>query len=275
MKAISILLLFFLALSVLCDDMLRTPSGYFHRSCIHQIDDENIVLHPQDTGHVHLQYPNGTINIVPPCNKAPRRVAQLQDGWVVDCYYGAEVFSSFNATWNVPQSPTGKDDETIFTFTGLEGTYQGNLYILQPVLQYGFSGSGGGNYWGISSWWAFGTSGFFSPLVNVTTGDTIKGTMVFNPVNTTWTISSFDTTSRVRSVLNVNLTNTQTQYAYVALEVTGVATCADYPTGTLSYQNIEMSNRCTIYNPTWTQEVTSQCNETMTVYGPSHITIAF
>jgi len=273
MKAISILLLFSLAVSVLCQDMLPTPSGYFHRSCVHQIEDENVVLHPQDTGHVHLKYPNGSLDIIPPCNVTRKRAVELSDGWVVDAYYGADVFSSFTATWNVPTAPTGRNAQTIFTFTGLEGTYKENLYILQPVLQFGSSGAGGGYYWGIASWWAFGTSGFFSPLKAVSAGNIIAGAMVFNPRNTTWTVASVDTTSGARSVLNVHLTNTQTQYAYVALEVVNVASCSDYPTGTVNYENIVMSDGGKI--PSWTPQVTSQCGETMTVHASNYISIKF
>jgi hypothetical protein len=51
--------------------------------------------------------------------------------------------------WTVPSNPA-TNGGTIFFFNGIEPSVQ--TYILQPVLQYGSSAAGGGNYWAIASW---------------------------------------------------------------------------------------------------------------------------
>jgi hypothetical protein len=83
----------------------------------------------------------------------------------------------FETTYTVPQIPND-DFQTIFLFIGM----QNNVHILQPVLQYGVSGAGGGSYWAISSFFAGGQAdkAQYSDMVTVSPGQTltavIKGT---------------------------------------------------------------------------------------------------
>jgi len=274
MKVLSALLLLVLSTSAFCSMML-TPSGLFHKSCLHQLDGEDGVLHPQGNGDMHIKYHNGSVNIFSACSYPSKRAIEMTDGWVLDTYYGANIFTSFNGSWNVPTAPSKSSGQTIFTFTGLEGTYESNLYIIQPVLQWGSSGAGGGKYWAIASWYAFASSGFYSPVKTVSAGNTIVGDMVFNSGNQTWTISSVDKTSGVSSVLNVALPNTQTQYAYVTLEIVSVTACNQYPSGSVVYNNLAMSNGATAYTASWTPQSTAQCSESITVNSASSVTIAF
>ena len=77
----------------------------------------------------------------------------------------------FEATYTVPEVPPDHL-QVIFLFIGL----QNNLHILQPVLQYGKSGAGGGAYWAISSFFAGGQAdnAQYSNLAAVDAGQTLK-----------------------------------------------------------------------------------------------------
>jgi hypothetical protein len=50
-------------------------------------------------------------------------------------------------------------------------------HIIQPVLQWGPSAAGGGNYWAITNWYADGQGGAasFKPLIRVNPGDVVQG----------------------------------------------------------------------------------------------------
>ncbi len=60
----------------------------------------------------------------------------------------------YRAQITVPEEPTEKNRQLIFIFTGL----QSSAIILQPVLQWGISGMGGGRFWSIASCCAAGQS---------------------------------------------------------------------------------------------------------------------
>jgi hypothetical protein len=51
--------------------------------------------------------------------------------------------------------------------------------IYQPVLQWGSSAAGGGNYWSIASWYVDGQGGpaFHSSLIQIAPGQVLKGVM--------------------------------------------------------------------------------------------------
>ncbi len=90
--------------------------------------------------------------------------------------------SFFSTKWQVPPPPKAHDNQTIFLFNGLqnEAPPAKRRYILQPVLQWGKSDSGGGNYWSIASFFAMidddkkllGTS---TDPIRVEPGETLTG----------------------------------------------------------------------------------------------------
>jgi hypothetical protein len=52
----------------------------------------------------------------------------------------------FTTTWTVPAAPSTHSDQTVFLFNGI----QNSTMIYQPVLQWGPSGAGGGNFWAVT-----------------------------------------------------------------------------------------------------------------------------
>lgn len=68
-------------------------------------------------------------------------------GWVVDASWvngtGTPI-TYFATSWVVPPPPATSNGQTIFLFNGMQDAT--NSHILQPVLQWGTSGAGGGDY---------------------------------------------------------------------------------------------------------------------------------
>jgi hypothetical protein len=159
------------ASSLAAPDLVLTPGGWRPRSQVHRME----------RGH-HISGRNGRIRIVESdsgrlvkdlgrTSKRPRkqtrkpsnRVAAATNdyGWIEYVQWtnpGPQPIALFSATWTVPPPPAADDDHTIFLFTGLQQTVSGP-YILQPVLQWGSSEVGGGDYWSISNWYVNGQGG--------------------------------------------------------------------------------------------------------------------
>jgi hypothetical protein len=83
----------------------------------------------------------------------------LGGGWTIYAYWNngtGTTISVFKTTWKVPPDPQTTGKQTIFLFNGIQN-YGSNFGILQPVLQWGPSAAGGGQYWSAASWYV--TSG--------------------------------------------------------------------------------------------------------------------
>jgi len=102
----------------------------------------------------------------------------LGSGWITYAYWNngtGHAISDFKTTWQVPPEPESKGDQTLFLFNGIQN-YGANFGILQPVLQWGPSAAGGGQYWSIACWYVTsGGQAFHSPLVRVNPGDVLTG----------------------------------------------------------------------------------------------------
>ena len=85
----------------------------------------------------------------------PPTAATLNPHWVAFSAWNNNLgrpVSSFIAKIKVPPPPTNIEIQTIFIFIGIQNTFQ----ILQPVLQWGESAIGGGDFWSVGSWFAGG-----------------------------------------------------------------------------------------------------------------------
>lgn len=174
------------------EDMVLTPGGFRHKSLVHHIEPGHVL---QGTASNHLQKldPSGQVvadfgpveqrpgnTPLMPANVAvpEEKVAALGSGWIAYAYWNnnsGSTLSSFTTTWVVPPAPTTQSGQTVFLFNGI----QNSTMIYQPVLQWGLSAAGGGNYWAVASWYADGQNGhsFHSQLTQVNPGDILIGVM--------------------------------------------------------------------------------------------------
>jgi hypothetical protein len=158
-----------------------------------------------------------------------RRILPLGSGWIAYTYWSnpsSTPITSFSSTFVVPPAPATSNGQTIFLFPGL----QNSSYILQPVLQWGPSAAGGGNYWAIANWYVDGSNGtaLFSSLIRVNAGTSLRGVMT----QTGTSGSNYNYTSAFTGYPTITLTVNNIQKLYWAaesLESYGVTVCSDYP----------------------------------------------
>jgi hypothetical protein len=226
---------------------VQVPGALFPSDCVHPVPDGATV---DPTGDVTLNGlfvahydPCPALPIwtrpVPPGTPSSPRLEPSTGGWVE----GAQAnFSSDNldwiySEWTVPENPID-DNALIYLFNALEPATQDA--IIQPVLQWGPGGeSGGGNFWGISSWLVNSTNGYPSPLIQVTAGDIISGSVKITSQsgsNISWTIVATDVTTGRSTTPYVNSSGGQWTWAYTAiLEAYNVTNCSQFPNNHIAY----------------------------------------
>ena len=177
--------------------------------------------------------------------KGAHAPAPITDGWIV--YSGwfntsANPISYFTTQWAVPPAPATDHDQTIFLFNGIEP--DDGAFILQPVLQWGSSAAGGGDYWSITNWYV-GSDGtaLYMPLIQVNTGDVLEGVMTLTGDNG----SNHDYLSSFTGFPAADLVVTNSvelTWANETLECYDVAEFSDYPDAPLTaFHDIEIRLR--------------------------------
>jgi hypothetical protein len=162
-----------------------TPGGYRDVSLVHAVP----------SGHT-LRRRKGRLQLV---ERSTRRIRQryhelppdapipgIGSGWITYAWWRSPggAISSLTAQWIVPPAPATQAGQTIFLFNALEDDQNNDL--LQPVLQWGASHAGGGDYWAIANWFINQTGdAFFSPLRSVMPGDVLTGVMTMTAFNGT------------------------------------------------------------------------------------------
>jgi hypothetical protein len=174
------------------DDLVLTPGGFRPRTSVHLIEAghslsgaDNALRKLSPTGSVVADYgamtsrPAG-VPLQPNNVFVPRgrQVPGLGSGWITYAYRTNNTghpISVFQSTWTVPPPPLTQSGQTIFLFNGI----QNSTMIYQPVLQWGVSAAGGGNYWSIASWYVDGQGGpaFHSQLIPDSVGTELIGVM--------------------------------------------------------------------------------------------------
>ena len=227
---------------------VRVPGAFVRAECVHHVPKGALV--DPDHGDVTL---NGSLIAhfdpcsEPPINLRPRhdpnqstpesQIVPSTGGWIVDVEEFITLQSGNNldrvsGNWQVPQNPAS-NGATVFLFNGLEP--DGQAGIIQPVLQWGSSAAGGGNWWGIASWGLFPDGTYISPLEGVNAGDTINGYTAVVAQNgdwLQWTINATDETTGAWTSQGVYTGGYKWDWAYGAvLEAYNVTTCPDFPGG--------------------------------------------
>jgi hypothetical protein len=133
-------------------------------------------------------------------------------------------------TWTVPSYPS-ENGALIYLFNGIEPA--DGSWILQPVLQYGESPAGGGDYWSIASWLVSSYEAFYSPLETVYPGNSIKGYIEMTGIsgNTKyWEVEAKDATTGAYSILSAYVSGEHWTWAYAGvLEAYNVTSCSQFP----------------------------------------------
>lgn len=118
----------------------------------------------------------------------------------------------------------------------MEGYSEGSTSIIQPVLQWGKSPAGGGNYWGVCNWFVHGDQFFFDTLIKVDPGTILRASIQQFATNNNlndYTCSFDGLTSSFK------IYNSELLYApYLALETYNFIDCMQLP----AQEKMVMSN---------------------------------
>jgi hypothetical protein len=236
-------------------DWVQVPGQLIRPDCVHEIPNGAKVEISKDgkvTGDVSL---NGQVvahydacpeAAIPTRHSAsPAKTSGHNPSWNGWVEASQENLSwlggSDNIDWEsgefyVPNNPS-MNGGLIYIFNGIEPASQN--WILQPVLQYGYSPAGGGYYWGIASW-LVGTGGaWHSPLVKVNAGDKLWGfTEQTGQSGGTsyWETEAYDLTTGAYSWITASSWGLHWTWAYEGvLEVYGVNYCSQLPSSGYAY----------------------------------------
>jgi hypothetical protein len=242
----------------LAQGYVRTPGGFRHRSYVHRLDaGQAVAKRPGVSSIVDLATRN-TVAVAQP-SMPPQDLAGSGGGWVTWASWAnatGSPISSFATTWVVPAAPVTQSNQLIYLFNALED--QAGDDIVQPVLQWGESGAGGGNYWGVSNWYVDSNHhAFCTPVVPVNEGDELTGLL---------TLSSqagglFNYVSAFENIPGATLIAQGLSELVVAtetLEVYGLTKSSDYPNGGIvRMTKIDLSVTAGAAALNWTAEVMS------------------
>jgi hypothetical protein len=271
-----------IANAALAPDYVLTPSGGIHKSCFHGLADDDTMAEDGSS----IVHADGTSTAITPCLYTRQALYgqgrvdttgvsapdPVNNGWIESANWTSSVaIKSMHADFYVPKAPTSYHGQTIFLFPALEPTSGSD--IIQPVLQYGPSGAGGGNYWAIATWFGGSTwqgNYFFSKLRKVAVGELLTSEMddtgECHPMGCVWKIAMHD--SRDTTNLSITVLN-EVQWKWVfggVVEVYNVAHCNEYPDSHELFDSISLKDYAGhSHSPSWRHETgTKGCGEKIT-----------
>jgi len=183
--------------------------------------------------------------------RQPGPVPGLGTGWIVYASWteNAKPLTMFTTTWVVPPPPATQSGQLIYLFSGV----QNSSMIYQPVLQWGSSPAGGGNYWAVASWYVDGQGGqaFHGPLVQVNVGQVLTGVIT----ETGSSSAGFSYNCQFAGIPHSNLPIQNVQqltWCIETLECYGLQHCSDYPnTCGTAMAGIEIEAGGSPVTPSW------------------------
>jgi hypothetical protein len=283
-------------------DYVHTPAGLLAASCVTEVPSGSRVIRFPDKDQV--VFPNGSVFDYPRCDEEPLdlhvpdipRTSSIvpapvpYSGWTTYTTYNNAAVAAFNATFNVPDNPTGSPNP-LYLFNALQNidwvpvvdgnSPTGPFDIIQPVLGYY------GNYWGIDSWIVSINGGrtFHSNLIKVTAGTNLFGVMVEkNPSTAEWFINTVDLKSNQQTSITVSNSDDtdgrlKTQpWSYTAVECYYCSGCSTYPDNTLTFSGMKMADsKGNVITPSWTAHEGKYhwCNEHATIVSPAQVQFTF
>jgi hypothetical protein len=210
---------------------VSTPGGFRKRSAVHIAQPgEGVVLRG---GVSHLMGMTSAV-ISDASSAQPAEVNPGNDtagGWVAWAEWSnntGTAITSVATTWVVPPPPSQAGSRLIYLFNALENPAGDE--ILQPVLQWGTSGAGGGNFWSVASWHVDAKGhAYCTPSIPVSPGDVLVGLMTQVAVFTDGTRNYRCEFQGLQGTSLMALGMVEFTLATQTLEAYGVAALAEYP----------------------------------------------
>lgn len=231
---------------------MNTPAGPVLRSKLHPIPQGAHIQQLDCAGSsslIRVLAANGTtINTI---KTSPNSLSgrALSSGYVAYFYWGNTAPSAipialFTTTWIVPPIPdSSHDSQLLYLFNGLQPT-SGVSRILQPVLQYGVSAAGGGDYWSVASWYVSDGEPFFTPAVQVSPGQSLQGILTLTSVSTTDAgdkVYGYNSVFAGIPLSSLSISSpVELTFAWEVLEIYNASQASDLPRGTTKMTSINI-----------------------------------
>jgi hypothetical protein len=217
-----------------------TPFGYRDSANLHRVPEGYELMRMPDT-HIRMHNPKtGDYTDFPkpvlatqqsvPSTDNQQRVPFTDNGWITYAFWhnsSSKPISYFVTDWSVPPNPRTYTGQTLFQFNSIEPAAENA--ILQPVLQFGPSAAGGGEYWAITSWYVIGNQAYTAGLYYVPEGTFLGGQIKLigqkKGGNCSYTSDFYGYSGTTLTVRNIP----QLVWATETLEVYGVSQCTEFP----------------------------------------------
>jgi len=247
-----------------------TPFGYFHPSCVLPLAEGETLLADGSIERTDgtteaaasCSYPHYTLTgeLVAADATAPGAIDAINYGWLE--YVSATTRTSYgkmSTTWVVPPAPKSEDQQIILLFSGFEDK-NNVVSMLEPVLQFGPTTAGGGNFWAMASWnCCINGVTRNSPLMGVNPGDTVVGTISPTCKSgkgcATWNVVSDDKTTKQTTTLSKTPAEGQVWNWATGASILpwDFVQCSDYPANTGVTFTVQLFDQDLklIENPGW------------------------
>ena len=223
--------------------LVSTPGGYRDARLVHRIGSEHgLAIKGRELREFDLATKKtfdflsapevGALGLKTVAKPAAEGVAALGSGWITYAYWlngTTTPVASFSTRWTVPPAPRTRSGQLVYLFEGIQSVGP-NSAILQPVLQWGTSAAGGGEFWSIASWYVVGEQAFCTEAIPVNVGETLIGWIA---LTNTWADGQhFDYACQFeghpRTAFHASGVS-QLQWCNETLEAYGITQASDYP----------------------------------------------
>ncbi|EAR82997.1 hypothetical protein TTHERM_01043140 (macronuclear) [Tetrahymena thermophila SB210] len=262
------------------EEYVQTPYGLMLRECVQNVPSGSYVQESED-GSVFIT--NDQKNFSQRLERNEKclqknPVKKLKDSVKIDDWldYGDwylpenTKLSKFESFYFVPNTPINKNDQYIYYFIGGQNNDNSGsgLSVIQPVLSYTLDG------WYFQSWNCCPSGqAINTPAVkNISPHDQVYGSVEVK--NSQVTIISQNKFGE-QSLLTVDSNGRNFNWVTAALEVYNTTKCNDYPTGNMTYSqmNITLSDG-TQAVPQWNKTANTECAGQTKIIDSKTITIS-
>lgn len=208
-------------------------------------------------------------------------------GWTTTARYYTGTgpsATSYTASFPCPANPVSYSGEILFAFTALamgpSAPIPQGQSIIQPAAQWGKSENGGGNFWGISSWFTDGNgSSVVTDMKNyLTPGENIAASMVEQSTPNLWVISATSARTKLSCSLKAQIEGPPTNIyaAFAIYESDGY--CPTLPAGNpfrINFSGITVQKSGGIIEPSWIASAEKVCSETAVINSATSVTFGW
>jgi len=237
------------------EELVIVPGGPRPKTLCHKVpvggkldlDENKKIIHVDDKGVV-TKFPE-------PSKEALEWLAEKQkslpaptvgDGWQAFVDSNTSPIGYFTHSYTVPAVPTSSDGQTLFFFGYIASSHVSMNTLFQPVLQWGPSSAGGGNYWAIACWYLLSGTLYYTSATSVSAGDSLTGVVsasFFRGASIYVTVTLNDTTS------GANQSLTTPGYAYPSVVPDQIYAGFSLETyGVISNNDFSSTNTVTLTN---------------------------